>query len=311
MSAKAIRERITSVRNIAKITRAMEAVAATKMRRSQEAALRARPFALSSLEMLENLLIRTPDPPPLLAARPVRNSCLLIITSDKGLAGAFNAAVLRKAEDWISEKEREGKICSFVTVGRKAHDYTLRKNRRPLENFTGLADAVRLEETLRMGDFLIKGYLGDLFDEVYAASTAFRSTLVQEARVRRILPVTKEGIREMAEGILPERGRYAASSSRASQSSFSRFRYEYRFEPSPEDVLSSLLPQLLKTHVHHLILESTASEHSARMVAMKNASDNAEDLIWGLELLYNKARQAGITREILEVTAGKEALEGV
>ncbi len=137
--------------------------------------------------------------------------------------------------------------------------------------------------------------------------TNFRTTLRQEAVVKKILPVTREGIREMVAGILPERGRFAAlaTSHTADRTSYS---YEYKFEPSPAQILEALVSRLVHMHIHHIILESNASEHSARMVAMKNASDNARDLISNLTHEYNKSRQAGITRELTEITAGAEAV---
>lgn len=308
-STKVIKQRIKSVKNTSQITKAMEVVSATKMRKSQEFTLRARPYAVASLEMLKNLLSRSPALPPLLQARPVKTSALLVVTSDKGLAGAFNANVLRKAEARIYARisaDKRGKNYVLITVGKKARDYFERRGVSIQQSFWGFGDYSTLEQTLPVAETILNGYLMGAFDEVEAVYASFRTTLFQEAVLKKILPVTREGIEEMAAGILPERGRFAVTSN---QLPAARYTYEYKFEPSPEEILNELVPQLLRMHVHHIILESNASEHSARMVAMKNASDNAKDLIGELTLEYNKSRQAGITRELTEITAGKEALE--
>lgn len=314
-STKSIKQRIKSVKNTSQITKAMEVVSATKMRKSQGFAVSARPYAAASLELMKNLLIRTPSLPPLLQARPVRTSALLVVTSDKGLAGAFNANVLKKAETWAQSKKRSGASYVLITVGKKSRDFLERRGHPIQDSFWGFGDYSTLEQTLPVAETLLDGYLLGAFDEVEAVYTNFRTTLLQEAMLKRILPVTKEGIEEMVKGILPERGRYSFFGGDTSEktdeysSSLSRrYNYEYKFEPSPAEILSELVPQLLRMHVHHLILESNASEHSARMVAMKSASDNARELITDLTLEFNKARQANITRELTEITAGAEVL---
>ena len=328
-STKAIKQRIHSVRNTAQITKAMEMVSAAKMRKSQEFAIRARPYARSSLEMLKNLFSHTPTDmlPPLLASRPVKNSALLVVTSDKGLAGAFNSNVVKKAEIWVANKKNLGADYTLITVGKKARDYFSRRNHPIQESFTGFGDYSTSGETLPVAESIIRGFTYGVWNEVEVAYTKFRSTLKQEAVIRMVLPVTERGVEEMVEGILPERGRYAIVTGHSERSEESPeilrpavsgtqddktsmgYRYEYKFEPSASEILESLVPQLIRMHVHHIILESNASEHSARMVAMKNASESASDLIQELSLEYNKSRQAQITRELVEITAGKEALE--
>lgn len=324
-SIKVIKQRARSAKNIAQITKAMEVVSATKMRKAQEFALRARPYAVASLEMLQNLLSRTPVLPPLLQARPVKTSVLLVITSDKGLAGAFNANVLKKAEAWIQQKRLKSNFnqaYKLITVGKKARDYFDPVRGRPAEgtatggtpiqqSFWGFGDYSTLEQTLPVAQTILDGYLFGAFDEVETVYASFKTTLQQEAVLKKVLPVTKEGIEEMVKGILPERGRYASvhESTNEHMNLRIQYHYEYKFEPSPAEILNVLIPQLLRMHIHHIILESNASEHSARMVAMKNASDNARELIGELTLEYNKSRQAGITRELTEITTGKETQE--
>ncbi len=316
-SIKSVKQRIKSTKNISQITKAMEVVSATKMRKAQEFALHARPYAAASLEMLRNLLERTPELPPLLRVRPVKTSLLLVVSADKGLAGAFNSNVLKKAEAWIEAKKSSGAQYALVTVGKKARDYFTKRGSPIANSFWGFGDYSRLEDTLPVADAILRGFLDQQWDEVEAVYMNFRTTLLQKVALKKILPVTGEGIEEMVAGILPERGRLADRreiSGRARAHSQigvdQRYRYEYKFEPSAQEILEKLVPQLLRMHVHHIILESNASEHSARMVAMKNASESAGELIGELALAYNKSRQANITRELTEITAGKEALEG-
>ncbi|MBI5152906.1 MAG: ATP synthase F1 subunit gamma [Parcubacteria group bacterium] len=307
-SAKAVKQRIRSVKNTAQITKAMEVVSATKMRRSQEFAIKARPYAVASLNLLRNLVAKTKELPGILERREVRKCYgLLVITSDKGLAGALNANVIRKAEAWVKARRINNEEFILVTVGKRARDYFEHKGVPIHKSFWGFGDMIELEDTLPVAEVLIQGFLNHTWDELSAVYTHFRTTLLQEAVVREVLPITEAGVREIVEGIVPEKGRY--SKKEEENFSLAKYTYEYTYEPSPEVLLTALVPQLLRMHVHHMILESNASEHSARMVAMKNASDNAKELITDLTLTYNKARQASITRELSEITAGKEALE--
>lgn len=306
-STKAIKQRIKSTKNTAQITKAMEVVSATKMRKAQEFALSARPFALASLEMLENLIKRTPVLPPLLQKREVKNSLLLVVTSDKGLAGSFNTSVIKKAEQWVESKKTAGAQFALLTVGKKAKEYFERRGMPIIENFWGVGDYSQLGDTMPVAEIVLNNFLDGSFDEVEAVYTNFRTTLLQEAVLKKVLPVSEEGIWDMVISILPEKGKFAAIEGQTKVQSL--YQYEYKFEPSAIEILQVLVPQLLRMHVHHLILESNASEHSARMVAMKNAHDNAKELITDLTLVFNKARQANITRELVEITAGMEALE--
>lgn len=309
-STKSIKQRIKSVKNTAQITKAMEVVSATKMRRSQEFALIARPYAVASLELLNNLLVRTPILPDLLQQRNITRTCYLVITSDKGLAGAFNGNVIKKFESLIHVRAQESLPFTTIAVGKKIKDYVERRNIPMEKKFWGFGDYTTPEETREIADMIIEGYRGSAWDEVIVVYTNFRSTLRQETVVKKIFPITQEGITDVVKDILPESGRFAESPQREERQSINRFSFEYKFEPSAQEILDSLVPQLIRVHVHHIILESNASEHSARMVAMKSASDNARELIGDLTIAYNKARQSGITQELTEITAGREALEG-
>ena len=308
-STRDIKRRIRSVKNTSQITKAMEVVSATKMRKSQEAALRGRPYAVTSLEKLKNLFLRTPDGhmPPLLLSREVRTTMVVVVTSDKGLAGAFNANVLKKAENMIGEYKVLRRPYMLVTIGKKAKEYFERRNETIHEAHIGYGDYATPAETHAFADMLIRGFLAETWDEVRAVYTNFRSTLVQQAKTETLLPATEASIEEAIRGILPEKGKYAEDETKY-QIPNTKYQYKYLFEPSPAEILATLVPELMRIRIHHVILESNASEHSARMIAMKNASENAKELMETLGLAYNKARQSGITRELIEVTAGSEAM---
>lgn len=311
-STRDIKRRMRSISNTQQITRAMEAVSATKMRRSQEFALAARPYAESALRLLGNIGQKTVGKlHPLLEKRRGKNVCLIVITSDKGLCGGYNSGVLRKAQEYIDQRSLTSigvlKLnfntqIDIITVGKKARDYFKFRGYEPVGEFTGFGDFVKLEETMPLADRILQDWQEKKYSKIVCAFTNFVSTLRQEAVIRQVLPVTKKGIEELVEGIGPKK-------TKDNRQQTTEFNYRYLFEPSREKVLDELLPLLVDIQVHHMILEANASEHSARMVAMKNASENAEEILEELNLFYNKARQAAITREITEITAGREALE--
>lgn len=305
-STREIKHRMRSIGNTQQITRAMEAVSATKMRRSQEFALAARPYAEHALRLLGEVSERTMRKlHPLLEKREGENICLIIITSDKGLCGGYNSAVLRKVQEFINNLKFNVDI---VVVGKKARDYFKFRKYKLAGEFIGFGDFVKMDETLPVSERILNDWQEKKYSQVVCAYTNFISTLKQEAAIRMILPITKKGIEEIVAAITPERGKYAEQTRDSRLKTYS-FSYQYLFEPSREKVLDELLPLLVKIKIHHMILEANASEHSARMVAMKNASENAEEILGELTLFYNKARQAAITKEITEVTAGHEALE--
>jgi len=298
-STREIKHRMRSIGNTQQITRAMEAVSATKMRRSQEFALIARPYAEHALRLLGNVSEKTsPTLHPLLEKRRGKKVCLIVITSDKGLCGGYNGGILRKAQEYLDNSKFS---IDIVVVGKKARDYFKFRNYSLAGEFIGFGDFVRMEETLPVSERILMDWKEKKYSKIVCAYTNFISTLKQAAVIRQILPITKEAIEEIVAGITPERGRYIEQAS--------SFNYTYLFEPSREKVLDELLPLLVKIKIHHMILEANASEHSARMVAMKNASENAEEILGELNLFYNKARQAAITEQIAEVTAGREAME--
>jgi F-type H+-transporting ATPase subunit gamma len=313
-SVKNIKQRIKSVKNTRQITKAMEVVSATKMRKSQAVALAGRPYALAALEMLGNVMQRTEYRPSILAERKINRALLVVITSDKGLAGSFNAAVLRKAEAWISEHSQQYPA-DIAAVGKKARDYFKSRSANVIKEFLGFGDYAKPEETRPLSDFLLSGFTARQWDLIEIMYTNFRTTLKQEVVVARIFPVSIEKIKQTIAGITPEYGKFADATNNPRATALGLAQqpttnnYEYKLEPNHEAVLDALIPHLIETQIFHMILESNASEHSARMVAMKNASESAGDIISELTLAYNKSRQANITRELTEITAGREALE--
>jgi F-type H+-transporting ATPase subunit gamma len=308
-SAQNLRRRIRSVQNIGQITKAMELVAATKMRRAQEFALTSRPYSYAALELLGILSDLKEVPlPEILRARSVMKKVILLMTSDKGLAGSFNSAVIRKFEQYIKMENIDvnDQKYSFVAVGQKAKNYLDRRKLPVVAAFTRVGDFSKPAEAEPIADFLIKGFVKHDFDGAVAFFTTFVTALRQDAVAREFLPVSYEMIKQSIEDTIPRAGRY---SNYAKSESFLEARErEYLIEPSPAEALAELAPTLLKTRVYHMILEANASEHSARRVAMKNASENANDLSQNLNMEYNKSRQAAITRELIEVTSGAQSM---
>jgi F-type H+-transporting ATPase subunit gamma len=315
-SPQNIKKRVKSVNNINKITKAMEMVAATKMRKSQEIALASRPYAFAALDFLATVSNLDRKLPELFEKRDVKKVLFVLISSDKGLAGAFNSSVFRKFELHMKvgpkgrpeDYAHEEKL--YAAVGEKAFNYLTKKGFKVLQKFTNVGDYTTTEQIHPLVDFLVDGYIGKKWDRVIVVSTHFRSALKQETHVRRILPIDFDHIAETIKEIIPERGKFA-DLIKEHQMNFIPVKNklkEYLIEPSPDKVLEKLAKHLFFVQVYHLILEANASEHSARRMAMKTASDNASDLGEKLNLQYNKSRQSKITTEISEISAGAEAL---
>jgi F-type H+-transporting ATPase subunit gamma len=277
-----IRRRVRSVRNIQQVTKAQQTISASKMRRAQEAVLASRPFEQRLREVLNDLApYADTEASPLLQKRAVKSALIILITSDRGFVGAMNTnnvrSALRYAETLPAAK--------WVAVGRKGIAQ-LRRFTRPIAEFSGLGDRPTTADTNVVVRVLMDEFLAANVDEVYLAFTRFENTLRQTPTVRRILPFVpeEEDIDERAPSL------------------------QYLFEPDPETVLGAVLPRLLEVAMYQAILESLASEHSARLIAMRNATDAASDLISELTLQANKARQWRITKEMLEIASGAEAM---
>jgi len=315
-SVQSLKKRIKSVGNINKITQAMELVAATKMRRAQEIALASRPYALTALDLLANVSLVEHELPQLLKKRKVKNTLFVLMASDKGLAGAFNSSLLKRFEKYIATHKKE-KEDFFIAIGEKTNAYLAKKGYNIVKKFVSVGDYTTTTQVQPLADFIVEGYLEKMWDKVIIFSTHFKSALKQEPLIREILPVNFESIKETIKEITPATGKFAdiikeqnldfGQNGPAFAKGSGEAR-EYLIEPSPKVVLEDLAKHLLFMQVYHLILEANASEHSARRMAMKTASDNAKDLSEKLQLQYNKSRQAGVTTQIIEITAGAESL---
>ena len=307
-SLQTIKSRSRAVKNIGQITKAMEVVAATKMRKSQQMALNSRPYAFKALQLLSVLGKFSPIKTDLMRKRKITKTLLVVVTSDRGLAGSFNSQVLRLADSLLkSYTKTENDNLSVIAVGKKAISYANKKKLNLVSEFSGFGDFVLPNETNPLSDILIKGYLNKDWDRVMTISTHFRSTLKQEVLIRQILPVDLEKIEATISEIVPEQGRFSEIRNSLT-TNYVLHTTDYIFEPSPRDLIESLVDHLVRMEMYHLILEANASEHSARMVAMKTASDNAKELFGKLSLEYNKARQAGITKELIEITSAVNTL---
>lgn len=274
--------RAHSVRNIQQVTKAMQTISASKMRRAQNATLASRPFEQRLREVLSDLApYADVEAHPLLVHRPVQRSLVVLITTDRGLVGGMNANVLRAALRHAERLPGAG----WVVIGRKGVGQLRRLRRSVVAEFTSIGDRPTSAATGPIAEVAREEFLGGRADEVYLVFTRFVSTLKQEPTVRRILPLVAEEAE--ADGRPP---------------------LQYIFEPDPATVLGAVLPRLIDLAVYQAILENIASEHSARLVAMRNATDAAGDLIEELTLAANKARQWRITKEMLEIASGAEAL---
>ncbi len=322
-SIQHIRTRLSSVKNIGTITKAMEVVSATKMRRAQSLALASRPYAFTALHTLDTLLRSAPlhllEAHPFVAERPIaklaapRVTLLVLVASDRGLAGAFNGSVARAAEAFFkkerAEKNGREETYRLVLVGKRLSAYA-QKTGLPVEKlFTNFGDYATPEEVRELSDLVAQGYNEGSWERVVCISTHFKTTLVQSTVTRTLLPMSIQQVKETVLEIIPEHGRFADLRNTFTNTASKNTYPEYLFEPSPDLVLSSLLEQLLNLQVLHLVLEANASEHSARMVAMKNASTNSRELGERLHLSYNNARQALITKEMIEITSAQVAAQ--
>jgi F-type H+-transporting ATPase subunit gamma len=287
-NTREIRRRIRSVKNIAQVTKAMEAVSAAKMRKAQAQVLATRPYAEQAREVLSYVARLTTaggDLNPLIKGRPtIKRVGLVLVTADRGLAGGFNANVIRRAAAFMREKRRAGAQVEVVTVGKKGRDWLLRYDPVVRAEFTKMPDAPTSNHISPIARVVIDDYTQGFFDEVYLVYTDFVNTIKQEPVIQKLLPV------EPAQPTVT-------------------MAPDYIFEPSPEAVLSYVLYGFTEVQILQAIFESLASEHSARMVAMRNATDAAGELIDSLTLTYNKARQEGITNELMDIIGGSAALE--
>ncbi len=288
----------------------MELVAATKMRKSQEIALNSRPYAFAVLDLLAGLTKQNKEGkgPEILEKRDIKKTLVVLMGSDKGLVGSFNSNVFKAFEKQIKEQKinvGESKF-SFVAIGEKANNFLQKKGVNVKHKFTRVGDFTSTQQTMPIADYLVNGYLKKEFDKAIIISMVFKSAFLQTPIVREILPVDFENIKKTIKELIPERGRFAELIKESGVSFLNENISDYIFEPSIEEVLEELVKHLISMQVYHLVLEANASEHAAKRMAMKNASDNAQELSSRLTLSYNKSRQAGITNELIEITAGSQ-----
>lgn len=303
MSLKHIKNKIRSIDKTRKVTKAMEAVSAVKMRKSQGRALEGRAYARSALLILKRLSGSVDlSKHPLSTPRDVKRSLVIAVTSDKGLAGSLNSGVLKRIDVLAREKRLSPENTSFICIGKKGYEYASRRGYAIAGEYLNLSDDVSPSEMTEISEKMVSGFMDGSHDAVYVVYTNFRSTFEQDAEVRTMLPLSLEALEEVVSGILPASGRYSTPDSDDA------FVQSYTIEPSAEEVLRELVPFLLSIGLYHTLLESKASEHSARMVAMKNASDKAKEMSEDLNLTFNKERQALITREVSEIIGGMETL---
>ncbi len=276
-----IRRRIRTIQSTAKITKAMEMIATSKMRRAQERDLAGRPYAEKIRQVLADLATQSEGTThPLLERRKVNKVEIIHITADRGLCGGLNANMNRITAGFILGQAAPTVL---ITVGRRGRDFMLRYGREVRAEFTGISDRPTLLDTMPISRIVIDDYTNGFADLVYLAYTQFITTMTQRPVLQQLLPV---------EPAKTER----------------KYEIEYIYEPSSKVVLAELLPRFVEIEVYHALLESIASEQSARMVAMRNATENANELVQDLTLMHNKARQEMITKELLDITGGVEAM---
>lgn len=280
-SAQDIRRRIKSVKSIQQITKAMKMVAAARLRKAQERAITSRPFTEKIRQVMASVAHNARDAVhPLLEVREVKRVGYLILSSDKGLAGAYSSNVIKEALSHVINRENTG----FITVGRRARDYFKRRGFPIDAEYSGFTERPSYQNAVAIARHIAGSFSAGDYDEIYLVYTQFLSPLNQKPQVIRLLPID-------------------------SGSGDDEAKTEYIFEPSAADVLSILLPRYIETVIYGALLQSAASELGARMTAMESATENAEELISKLVLNYNKVRQATITREISEIVGGAEALK--
>ncbi|MEK7167269.1 MAG: ATP synthase F1 subunit gamma [Patescibacteria group bacterium] len=323
MNSKEIQRRIKGIKNTKQITKAMEMVAASKMRKATERVLATRPYARLAWEILNNLSGRVnPESHPLFQKREIKKIGIILITSDRGLCGAMNTQVIQEAirfiekiqKNIITTNQKENLLndkqkpeIEFITVGKKGRDF-IKKHFKIFAEFTGFENISNIVEILPIIKIAIEDYKKCLYDKIILIYTDFISTLKQKPMIRQLLPLKQEEFKKTLNEIdhLGKIEKNFNQSKIENQKTIINQQFEYKFEPNPDEVLEELLPRFLEIQIYQALLESSASEHCARMVAMKNATDAAKDLIDNLTMTFNQVRQASITQEITEISTGAQ-----
>ena len=286
-SLKSIKKRIVSVKNTRQITKAMKMVSAAKLRRAQENVVAARPYAQKMGEVLQSLAGNLEgNLHPLLEKRDAKKLLLIVVTSDRGLCGGFNSNLCKAGERYIKEKQAEFEQISIMTVGRKGYEF-LKSRHTVYKNFANILSKPNYQAAAMLAQDVIEGYLAEEYDQVVMLFNSFRTVMSQDITFQQLLPIVPE-----EKATADEAG------------------VEYIYEPSVDDLLSEILPKNIEVQIFKAMLESVAGEHGARMTAMDSASKNASEMIGKLTLQYNRARQAAITTELMEIISGAESIKG-
>ncbi len=287
-SLKSIKKRIVSVKSTRQITKAMKMVAAAKLRRAQENVVAARPYASKLREVMERLAqSQESDPHPLMVRRDTSpRALILLVTSDRGLCGGFNANISKAAERFIQEHRDDYSEITIATVGRKGYDF-LKNRQKIVKNYAGVISKPTYQSAALIAQEVVQGFVDEEYDDVFLFFNAFRSVMSQDITCEQLLPITPPASKEESESGV-----------------------EYIYEPTKGELLGELLPKSIEVAIFKAMLESVASEHGARMTAMDSASKNATEMIGKLTLIYNRARQAAITTELTEIISGAESIKG-
>lgn len=287
---KEIKRRISSVKSTKQITKAMKMVAAAKFRKAQVRITELRPYAEKMSQVLSSLACTVEEGHPLLEARPAKKVEILILTGDRGLCGAFNTNVMKAGLNLIRETQKEGKEVSVSAIGRKGADLLRRRRFSVRGRWVGLSGRVTYADAQGIAKDIIENYMNETFDELHLVYTEFKSQAVQKVTVSQLLPLAPIDGSSCPPDKAEDKG-------------------EYLLEPSQQAIFEQLLPKNVEIQVFRAILDAQASEEAARMAAMENATKNADDMIKKLTLQYNKARQAAITKELMDIVGGVEALK--
>ncbi len=301
MALKQIKNKIIATKKTGKVTKAMESVSAVKMRKSQERAFQARPYVHAAMKILARVAqSEALSTHPLAAKRTEGKLLLVVVTSDKGLAGSVNSAVLKKVE----VLKATGASFDMVAVGRKAVEFANREGITLLGQYTNVGDDVTVEDVYEIASKAVAAFAIDAtYAKVEVIYQNFLSTFEQEPTMRQVLPLDPSEVHYIMRGIKPKTGKFSDDTVAPDAV------IDHTIEPDAVTVFNALIPQLVQIIIFHAFLESKASEHSARMVAMKNATDKSKEVVKSLTIKFNKARQAKITAEISEITAGAEAMK--
>ncbi|MFA6039180.1 MAG: ATP synthase F1 subunit gamma [Candidatus Peribacteraceae bacterium] len=303
-SLRDLRRKMTAIRSTRQVTKAMELVSASKMRRAVGAAHMLRQYAVTSWRILQRIAVASPGMHPFLEERPVSNVLAILFSSDRGLSGSLNAQLFRAVGaylDGLKSVSGFSKV-DFVVTGRRGHQFLTRAGQNVIAAFPALSNHPTFKDVLPIARMATEGFLNGTYDHVVLLYPDFVSPLVQDPTVKLLLPFTQTALKDMIDSLgMRHRGKAATEELNGIA--------EYKFEPSREEVLRTILPQLTEMQVYQGVLEAAASEHSARMVAMRSATDNATSILDDLTLTYNQTRQEKITAELSELSAAKAALD--